>query len=79
MVRIGYTLTITTSEEPLADLAELVPVEEMREPGDSDKAAIQRWLGGKISHAEDALNDSLPHGWNVSIEFGGSWTEEAGS
>lgn len=67
--KIVYVVTITTSEEPLADLAELVPVEEMREPGDSDEAAIRRWLGGKISHAEDVLNDALPHGWNVSVEW----------
>lgn len=65
--KIRYTLTLT-SEEEVADLAELAPIAESREPGDSDEAAVRRWLGGKIQHAEDALDETLPWGWMVSFE-----------
>lgn len=68
---ITYVLRITPAQGPNGielDDATLAEVQEGASPGDSIPAAVRRWLGGKISHAEDALNDGLPDGWNVTVE-----------
>lgn len=45
----------------LGALSEGVPVD-----------ATVRWLGDEVSHAEDALNASLPEGWYAKASYDGS-------
>ena len=69
MPTVTYLLQIRYPADP--DLATVVEIEDACDTDDLDETfsgKVERWLGGKINHAEDALNDQLPDGWNVTIE-----------
>lgn len=65
MERLNYTLTISIdpNEVEPETYDELL---DAAEPHDTDDG-LARWLGDKLSDAEDHLNSTLPEGFSAKI------------
>lgn len=66
-----FTLRVVDSDVDQMDPDIYDEILAAREPHDADDdAAILRWLGDKVSDAEDHMNELLPEGWYCKIEDG---------